>query len=67
MQAVKDQRTNLARNELMPSSSHINFVRIVSQVENVGSEYKIVNYFFRLNGIKCQEWKPCRLCDWNIK
>lgn len=67
MQAVKDQRTNLARNELMPSSSHINFVRIVSQVENVGSEYEIVSYFFRLNRIKCQEWKPCRLCDWNIK
>ena len=43
MQPVKVWRTNLARNELMPSSSHINFVRIVSQVENVGSEYGIMS------------------------
>lgn len=61
IQAVKDWRTNLAGNELMPSSSHINFVRIVSLVENVGTEYEVVSYFFRLNGVKCQEWKP-----WNI-
>lgn len=65
MQAVKDWRTNLAGDELMPSSSHINFVRIVSQVENIGSEAGIMSYFFRLNGLKCQEWKPRHLCDWN--
>lgn len=67
MQAVKVWRTNLAGNELMPSSSRINFVRIVSQVENVGSGYGIMSYFFRLNGLKCQGWKPCHLCDWNTK
>lgn len=66
-QAVKDGRTNLTGNELILSSSHINFVRIVSQVENVGSEYGIMSYFFRLNWAKCHKWKPCHLCDWNIK
>lgn len=43
MQAVRGWRTNLAGNELMPSSSHINFVRIVSRVENVGSEYGMMS------------------------
>lgn len=45
MQAVRDSRTNLAGNELIPSSSPVNFVKIVSQVENVGSEYGIMSYF----------------------
>lgn len=63
VQTVKVWRTNLAGNELMPSSSCINFVRIVSQVENVGSEYGIMSYFFRLNELKCHGWKPCHLCD----
>lgn len=45
MQAVRDARTNLAGNELIPSSSPVNFVKIVSQVENVGSEYRIMSYF----------------------
>lgn len=44
-QAVRDGRTNLAGNELIPSSSPVNFVKIVSQVENVGSEYEIMSYF----------------------
>ena len=43
--AVRDGRTNLAGNELIPSSSPLNFVKIVSQVENVGSEYEIMSYF----------------------
>lgn len=63
MPAAKDWRTNLAGNELMLSLAHINFVRIVFQVENVGSEYEIMSYFFGLSGVKCQEWKPCHLCD----
>lgn len=63
VQSVKVWRSNLAGNELMSSSSHINFVRIVSQVENVGSEYGIMCDFFRLNELKCQGWKPCHICD----
>lgn len=35
MQAVRDGRTNLAGNELIPSSSPVNFVKIVSQVEKM--------------------------------
>lgn len=53
--AVKDWRTNLVGNELMLSLAHINFVRIVFQVENVGSECEIMSYLFGLSGIKCQE------------
>ena len=45
MQAVGDGRTDLAGNELIPSSSPVNFVKTVSQVENVGSEYGIMSYF----------------------
>lgn len=56
-------KTNLAGNELMLSLAHINFVRIVFQVENVGSEYEIMSYFFGFSGVKCQEWKPCHHCD----
>lgn len=25
-----------------------------------------MSYFFGLSGVKCQEWKPWHLCDWNV-